>query len=55
MAGHMGNKARTQQNLEVVRIDVDRNLILVRGSIPGPRGFDVVIQPSVKGPTAQVS
>ena len=55
MAGHMGNKARTQQNLEVVRIDVERNLILVRGSIPGPRGFDVVIRPSVKGPAAQAS
>lgn len=55
MAGHMGNKARTQQNLEVVRIDVERSLILVRGSIPGPRGFDVVIRPSVKGPAAQAS
>jgi|TARA_B100000749_G_scaffold207995_1_gene163043 large subunit ribosomal protein L3 len=55
MAGHMGNKARTQQNLEVVRIDAERNLILVRGSIPGPRGFDVVIRPSVKGPMVQAS
>ena len=55
MAGQMGNKACTQQNLEVVGIDVERNLILVRGSIPGPRGFNVVIRPSVKGPTAQVS
>ena len=55
MAGHMGNKARTQQNLEVVRIDVERNLILVRGSIPGPRGFNVVIRPSIKGLTTQVS
>ena len=55
MAGHMGNKARTQQNLEGVRIDAERNLILVRGSIPGPRGFDVVIRPSVKGPMVQAS
>ena len=55
MAGHMGNKVRTQQNLEVVRIDAERNLILVRGSIPGPRGFDVVIRPSVKGPMVQAS
>ena len=55
MAGQMGNKVRTQQNLEVVRIDAARNLILVRGSIPGPRGFDVVIRPSVKGPMAQAS
>ena len=55
MAGQMGNKTRTQQNLEVVRIDVERNLLLVRGSIPGPRGFNVVIQPSVKEPTTKVS
>ena len=55
MAGQMGNKVRTQQNLEVVRIDAARNLILVRGSIPGPRGFDVVIRPSFKGPMAQAS
>ena len=55
MAGQMGNKARTQQNLEVVRIDIGRNLILVRGSIPGPRGFNVVIRPSVKGSTTQVN
>ena len=55
MAGHMGNMARTQQNLEVVRIDVGRNLILIRGSIPGPRGFTVVIRPSVKGSMTQVS
>jgi len=51
----MGNKTRTQQNLEVVRIDVERKLILIRGSIPGPRGFDVVIRPSVKRPTAQAT
>jgi large subunit ribosomal protein L3 len=49
MAGHMGNVARAQQNLEVVRVDADRNLILIRGSVPGPKGFDLLIQPSVKG------
>ncbi len=48
MAGHMGNKNRTQQNLEVVRVDSERNLILVSGSIPGAKGADVVIQPAVK-------
>ena len=48
MAGHMGNVNRTQQNLTVVRVDKERNLILIRGSVPGPRGFDLVIEPSVK-------
>ncbi|MGA0344336.1 MAG: 50S ribosomal protein L3 [Arenicellales bacterium] len=49
MAGHMGNVARVQQNLEIVRVDSDRNLLLIRGSVPGPKGFDLLIQPSVKG------
>jgi len=48
MAGHMGNVKRTQQNLEVVRIDVERNLILIRGSLPGPKGGGVVIKPAAK-------
>ncbi len=49
MAGHMGNATRTQQGLEVVRIDAERNLLLVKGSVPGPKGADVVIKPAVKG------
>lgn len=48
MSGHMGNVTRTQQNLEVVRIDTERNLLLVKGSIPGAKGSDVVIRPAVK-------
>lgn len=48
MAGHMGNVTRTQQNLEVVRIDTERNLLMVRGAVPGPRSADVVIRPAVK-------
>ena len=48
MSGHMGNETRSQQNLEVVRVDVDRNLLLVKGSIPGAKGSDVVIRPAVK-------
>jgi large subunit ribosomal protein L3 len=48
MAGHLGNKTRTQQNLEVVRVDADKNLLLVKGAIPGPKGADVVIRPAVK-------
>jgi large subunit ribosomal protein L3 len=50
MAGQMGAKPATQQNLAVVRIDAERNLLLVRGSIPGPKGQDVVVTPSVKMP-----
>ena len=48
MAGHMGNVRRVQQNLEIVRIDAERNLVLIRGSVPGPRGFDLLLEPSVK-------
>jgi large subunit ribosomal protein L3 len=48
MAGQLGNKTRTQQNLMVVRVDADKNLLLVRGAIPGPKGADVVIRPAVK-------
>lgn len=48
MAGHMGDVARVAQNLEVMRVDVERNLVLVKGAIPGAPGGDVVIRPSVK-------
>ncbi len=48
MAGQMGNKPATQQNLEVIRIDSERNLLLVKGSVPGPKGLDVMVTPSVK-------
>ena len=48
MAGHMGNTQVAQQNLVVVRVDSDRNLILISGSIPGSKGTDVIIRPAVK-------
>jgi large subunit ribosomal protein L3 len=48
MSGHMGNVKRTTQNIVVVRVDTDRNLLLVRGSVPGARGGDVIIRPAVK-------
>ena len=53
MAGHMGNAARTQQNLEVVEVDSERNLILVKGSIPGAKGQDVIIRPAIKQAASQ--
>ena len=52
MAGHMGNVFRTQQNLEIHQIATERNLILVRGSVPGPRGRDVFIEHSRKASQA---
>ncbi|HHC72429.1 MAG TPA: 50S ribosomal protein L3 [Thiotrichales bacterium] len=48
MAGHMGAKRATQQSLEVVRVDAERNLLLVKGSIPGAKGGDVIVRPAVK-------
>jgi len=48
MSGHMGNVMRTAPNLEVVRVDEERNLILLKGAVPGPKGGDVVLVPAVK-------
>jgi large subunit ribosomal protein L3 len=48
MAGHLGNVQRTTQNLEVVRVDSDRNLLLIKGSVPAVKGGKVIIKPSVK-------
>ena len=48
MSGHMGNVQRAAQNLEIVRVDVERNLLLVKGAIPGARGSDVVVTPAIK-------
>ncbi len=48
MAGHMGAVRRTMQNLEVVRVDTERNLLLVKGAVPGARGGDVIVRPAVK-------
>lgn len=48
MAGRMGNERRTEENLKVVQVDLERNLLLVSGSVPGAPGGRVVIRPSVK-------
>ncbi|MFT5260655.1 MAG: large subunit ribosomal protein L3 [Gammaproteobacteria bacterium] len=48
MAGHMGATQITQQGLVVLKLDTERNVVLVRGSIPGSKGTDVVITPSIK-------
>lgn len=51
MAGHMGAERVTTQNLEIARIDAENNLILIKGSIPGATGGDVIISPAVKAKT----
>ncbi len=48
MAGQMGNVKRTSQNLEIIRVDSERNLLLIKGSVPGAKGGKVIIKPSVK-------
>src|SRR3546814_14119172 len=50
MAGHMGARNRTQQNLEVVRTDVERGLIFVKGSVPGSKGGWLMVRDAVKLP-----
>lgn len=54
MPGHLGSKRRTISNLEIVRIDAERQLILVKGSVPGSSGRDVVVKPAVKAQKAAV-
>ncbi|WP_300296540.1 50S ribosomal protein L3 [Ferrovibrio sp.] len=53
MAGHMGDRNRTQQNLQVVRTDAARGLIMLKGSVPGSEGQYVVVRDAVKKPRAK--
>jgi large subunit ribosomal protein L3 len=48
MAGHMGSRNVTTQNLEVIRVDIERNLLLVKGAVPGATGGTVIVRPAVK-------
>ena len=48
MAGHLGSERVTVQNLELVRVDTDRGLLLIKGAVPGPAGGDVIVRPAVK-------
>ena len=54
LPGHMGNETVTIQNLEVVAIDLDEHVILIKGNIPGPKNSFVVIKSSIKNPDAKV-
>ena len=49
MAGQMGNQKKTTQSLEVVRIDLENNLLLIKGAVPGATGSKVIVRPTVKG------
>lgn len=48
MAGQMGNERVTTQNLEIVRVDAERNLLLIKGAVPGATGSNVIVKPAVK-------
>ena len=48
MAGHLGDVTRTTSNLTIVRVDAERQLLLVKGAVPGSRGHDVVVRPAAK-------
>ena len=48
MAGQMGNERVTTQSLELVRVDAERNLLLIKGAVPGATGGDVIVKPAVK-------
>ncbi|WP_298014784.1 50S ribosomal protein L3 [uncultured Castellaniella sp.] len=48
MSGHLGDDTRTVQNLDVVRVDVERGLLLVKGAVPGHKNADIVVRPAVK-------
>jgi len=48
MAGHLGDVTTTTQGLTIVRVDTDRQLLLVRGAVPGSKGSDVIVSPAVK-------
>jgi len=48
MSGHMGNKRCTTQSLELVRVDTERGLLLIKGAVPGAKGGDIIVKPAVK-------
>jgi len=52
MTGHLGDVQRTVQNLEIVRVDAERQLLLVKGAVPGSKGGEVIVRPAVKAEAA---
>ncbi len=53
MTGHLGDVTKTVQNLEIARIDADRQLLLIKGAVPGSRGGKVIVTPAIKTPAAK--
>ncbi len=51
MAGHLGSVQRTVQNLEIARVDLEKNLLLIKGAVPGAPGSDIIVRPAVKSPS----
>lgn len=49
MPGHMGQVQRTMQNLRIVKVIADKNILLVKGAIPGANGDDVIVRTAIKG------
>ncbi|PWQ94173.1 50S ribosomal protein L3 [Leucothrix arctica] len=49
MAGHMGSVSHTTHNLEIIRVDAERNLLLVKGAVPGAKGSTILVKPAIKG------
>ena len=49
MSGHLGNKQRTAMSLEVVKVDAEKNLLLVKGAVPGSEGGNVIVRPAARG------
>jgi large subunit ribosomal protein L3 len=52
MSGHMGAEQVTTQNLEIVRVDAERNLLLIKGAVPGAPGGDIIVSPAIKAKKA---
>ena len=48
MAGHMGDERVTVQGLEVISVDAEKGVLLVKGAVPGATGYDVIVRPTVK-------
>ncbi len=53
MAGHLGSVQRTAQNLEIVKVDLERHLLLIKGAVPGAPGGNVIVNPAVKAKTVK--
>jgi large subunit ribosomal protein L3 len=49
MSGHLGNSRTTIQNLKIIEVDVNNSLLLIKGSVPGPKNSNIIVKPAIKG------